>query len=323
MHHKEIENLIEQTLKENPCELDLRRNEQMNKHTTFKVGGPADFYLRPAGDGFPGFCAGLLSRARCQRVPVFILGGGANIVVSDKGIRGIVLDTGAWNSIKPQKDGEENGIVFCSGMTLDRAVEYAVNAEFSGLEFLAGMPGTVGGALWMNARCYGREIADVLAWADVLDYGGKNKEHAITRIFTKADKAGFDYKISPFQGKEQLILSACFNLKKDDKTKIKTEMKKNKQDRKEKGHYLFPCAGSAFKNNRNFGKPSGQIIDELGLKGFSVGGAEVASFHGNILINTGGATANDIRTLMDNITAKVKAATGFILEPEILFVGES
>jgi UDP-N-acetylmuramate dehydrogenase len=99
-------------------------------------------------------------------------------------------------------------------------------------------------------------------------------------------------------------------------------MEKNKKERQEKGHYLFPCAGSAFKNNRDFGKPTGLIIDELGLKGFSIGGAQIAPFHGNFVINTGNATAKDIRLLVDEVAAKVKTATGFILEPEILFVGE-
>jgi UDP-N-acetylmuramate dehydrogenase len=99
-------------------------------------------------------------------------------------------------------------------------------------------------------------------------------------------------------------------------------MEKNRQDRRAKGHYLFPCAGSAFKNNRDFGKPTGQIIDELGLRGLKKGGAQIAPFHGNIVINTGDATAADIRALMDEVAAKVKAATGFILEPEILFAGD-
>ena len=308
--------IIEQYQKEFRCDVDIRYDEPMSEHTTFKVGGPADVYLCPQGDGFPHFCASLLSRARKAAVPVFILGGGANIVVCDSGIRGIVLDTGAW------KGGAvtAQGFVFKSGTSMDEASEYAAASSFSGLEFLAGMPGTIGGAVWMNARCYGSEIADILEWTEIIDFDVIDLDGApeIKRI--PADKADFGYKRSPFQGKKQLILSACFKLKTGNKDNIKIEMEKNRKDRKEKGHYLFPCAGSAFKNNRDFGKPTGVIIDELGLKGFQTGGAQIAPFHGNFVINTGGATASDIRSLMDEVSTKVKAATGFVLEPEILFI---
>jgi len=302
------------------CEVEVRFNEPMSRHTTFKVGGPADIWLRAHGDSFPAFCAELIFRARREGIPVFILGGGANIVVSDKGIRGIVLDMGAWEGESVCAD--EGELVLKSGTIIDDAVDIAAASGLGGLEFLAGMPGTVGGAVWMNARCYGKEIADVLSWVEYIDFSGE-EEPQIKRI-TIGDspaKAGFDYKKSPFQKMDCLILSAAFKLKKCDKEKSLIEMEKNRQDRQEKGHYLFPCAGSAFKNNRDFGKPTGQIIDELGLKGRQIGGAQIASFHGNIIVNTGSASSADIRALMDEVAAKVKAATGFILEPEILFVG--
>jgi UDP-N-acetylmuramate dehydrogenase len=291
----------------------------MAEFTTFKVGGSADCLISPYGEDFPQFSAALLCMTRNAGIPVFILGGGANIVVSDNGIRGIVLDTGAWRG----KELTEEGVVFRSGTSVDEAVDCAVGDNLSGLEFLAGMPGTIGGAVYMNARCYDREIADVLVWTEILDFtacadGG---EPEIKRI--AANKADFGYKRSPFQGKDCLILSSCFSLKRENKENILNEMKKNRRDRKEKGHYLFPCAGSVFKNNRDFGKPTGQIIDELGMKGFSVGRAQIAPFHGNIVINTGGATSSEIHALINKINKKVKTATGFVLEPEIIFVGES
>jgi UDP-N-acetylmuramate dehydrogenase len=309
-----IRKIIGRCQKNNPCAVDIRYNEPMSAHTTFKVGGPADCWLRPGGDNFPAFTADLLGETKAAGIPLFILGGGANIVVSDKGIRGIVLDTSAWKG----ETAIDDGLSFRTGTSLDEAAEIAANAGFSGLEFLAGMPGSIGGAVWMNARCYGREIADVLTHTEVIDFS-VNNEPEIKRI---PGRAGFGYKRSPFQGKEQFILSAHFALKPGDKNKIYSEMEKNRQDRQRKGHYLFPCAGSAFKNNRDFGKPTGQIIDELGLRGLQAGGAQVAPFHGNIVINKGGAAAADIRALMDEVAARVKAATGFILEPEILFVGE-
>jgi UDP-N-acetylmuramate dehydrogenase len=160
------------------------------------------------------------------------------------------------------------------------------------------------------------EISDALVWTEILDYG----EPVVKKLVT--NKEDFGYKRSPFQGKDNLILRACFKLTPGKKDSLINLMNKKKKERQDKGHYLFPCAGSAFKNNRDFGKPTGIIIDELGLKGFSIGGAQIAPFHGNFVINTGKATAKDIRSLVDEVAAKVKTTTGFNLEPEILFVGE-
>ena len=136
-----------------------------------------------------------------------------------------------------------------------------------------------------------------------------------------ADREEFGYKHSPFQGRDVLILSAAFNLLPKDTTMIRAEMESYRLDREDKGQYRFPSAGSVFKNNEKFGKPAGKIIDELGLCGLQKGGALVAPWHGNFIVNTGNATAADIRNLADTVAARVKAETGFILEPEILFVG--
>ena len=320
-----IRKIIDRCLESAPCDVDARFNEPMSEHTTFKVGGPADCWLCPQGEGFPFFSASLLNRARAAGVPVFILGGGANIVVSDNGIRGIVLDTGGW---KGGAETEE-GLAVKSGTTMDEAAAFAACSGLSGLEFLAGMPGTIGGAVWMNARCYGKETADILAWTEIirneeLEMSGGYVKPVIRKIVTgqMPDGVGFGYKRSPFQDRDCLILSACFRLRRGEENVIRSEMEKNRQDRQAKGHYRFPCAGSAFKNNRDFDRPTGQIIDELGLRGFQLGGAQIAPFHGNIIINTGGASAADIRALTNETAARVKAATGFVLEPEILFVGE-
>jgi len=304
-----------------PCEIDIRYEEPMSEHTTFKVGGPADCWIYPVGEGFTSFCVDLLTHARKDNIPVFILGAGANIVVSDNGIRGIVLDMNDWTgeSVWSISAGEEE-IILKSGTSIDAACDIAAAAGLSGLEFLAGMPGTIGGALWMNARCYGKEIADVLKWIEVIAKDEHN-EYTIKRIEIETIINSFGYKKSPFQEMDCIIISASFNLKKGEKEKILLEMDKNREDRYEKGHYQFPSAGSAFKNNQQFGKPTGQIIDELGLKGMKKGGAQIAPFHGNIVINTGNAKASDIHALMDEVAAKVKEKTGFILEPEVLFVG--
>jgi len=314
-----IQKVIEQCLKESPCEVDIRSNEPMKDHTTFKVGGNADFFISPKSDDCIPFYISLLTLALKEKIPLFILGGGANIVVSDKGIRGIVLDMSSWKGECPGDSSEKDILIFKSGTSIDEAVDTACEYAYSGLEFLAGMPGTIGGAVWMNARCYSSEIADVLRYVEILCIEENN--YLIKRIDVK-NGAGFSYKKSPFQEMDCLIISAAFNLKKGNKEKILSSMEENREDRLKKGHYLFPSAGSAFKNNRDFGKPTGQIIDELGLKGFKIGGAQIAPFHGNIVINTGDASASDIRTLMNEIAAKVKKDTGFILEPEVLFTGD-
>ena len=303
------------------CSVDVRYDEPMQAHTTFRVGGPADCYVRPAGEDFPAFTAAILVHARSAGIPVFILGGGANIVVSDRGIRGIVLDTSAW---KGQAGPiTERGLSFRCGTSLDEAADIAAAAGLSGLEFLAGMPGSIGGAVWMNARCYDREIADVLAETEIIDLSReKTGGIEVHPIRIPIDRAGFGYKRSPFQKKDCFILAAGFRLLGGDEKEIRREMEKNRQDREAKGHYRFPCAGSAFKNNRDFGKSTGQIIDELGLRGLRRGGAQVAPFHGNIIVNMGDASAADIRGLMDEAAARVKTATGFVLEPEILFAGD-
>jgi len=323
MSKKKIKEIIDKCLKETPCEVVIREDAPMKNHTTFKTGGPADCLLRPEGEGFTSFCINILNRCRAEKIPMFILGGGANIVVSDKGIRGIVLDMGAWKGEnKRSLCKKENEMLFKSGTSIDEAVDASCAAGLCGLEFLAGMPGTVGGAVWMNARCYGGEIADVLSCVEIIKSDRVTEsEYVIERVEIK-DGAGFAYKKSPFQEMDCLIISASFKLKKGDKEKMLIRTEEYRKDREKKGHYLFPCAGSAFKNNRNFGKPTGQIIDELGLKSSQIGGAQIAPFHGNIIINTGNASASDIRALTDEIAVKVKEKTGFILEPEILFVGE-
>jgi UDP-N-acetylmuramate dehydrogenase len=294
--------------------LDYRFGEPMAPHTSFKTGGPADLWIRPRGDLFPPFAGLLFRRAAEQGCPVFVLGGGANLLVSDRGIRGIVLDTGGWRGLR--REGE--GIFVKSGTSVGEMTSFSAAQGLSGLEFLAGMPGTLGGALWMNARCYGKSVSDVLGETEILETG--EGQGGIRRI--KARPGDFAYKKSPFQAGGALILGAVLELRAGDAGEIRREMEEHIRDREQKGHYRFPSAGSAFKNNRAFGKTSGQIIGEAGLRGFQVGGAQVAPWHGNIVINRGGARAADIRALLDQVAARVAGETGLRLEREILLAGE-
>ncbi|MDR1985862.1 MAG: UDP-N-acetylmuramate dehydrogenase [Treponema sp.] len=290
---------------------ELRYDEPLALHTTFKVGGPADLWIRPQAGCFPEYGACLLRHAQAEGIPVFVLGGGANIVVSDQGIRGIVLDTGGWSGLS--LTGEE--VIIRSGMGIDAALDTLAAHERGGLEFLAGMPGSFGGALWMNARCYEKSLSDVVASAECLD-----ADFQPCWVPYRAEDYG--YKRSPFQTQDRLILSVRLRTMHRPETAIRQEMEQYHLDRERKGHYRFPSAGSAFKNNRHFGKPTGKILDALGLRGLQIGGAAVAPWHGNIIINTGNARAKDIRALVLHITEQVQAALGIHLEPEIRFVGD-
>jgi UDP-N-acetylmuramate dehydrogenase len=301
---------------------DIRYEESMTGHTTFKVGGPADVWVRPLGDSFPRYAEILLKAARTEEIPVFFLGGGANLAVADRGIRGIVLDSTGWTGweFEAPGTGAENGDmaeIFMrvrSGTPVDEAAEAAAREGWEGLDFLAGMPGTIGGAVWMNAHCYEASVSDVLMDTEFLSPNGPEQ------VFRFG--GDFSYKKSPFQSRPGIILSARFRLRRGDSGGLLRNMEEHRRDRERKGHFRAPSAGSAFKNNRDFGKPTGKILDELGLRGLTVGGAAIAPWHGNIIINTGNARAADIRALTELAAGKAKAALGIDLEPEILFVGE-
>lgn len=292
---------------------EVRYGEPLSAHTTFRIGGPADAWVRPEGPRADEAMAAVLRSAAEEGIPVFVLGGGANLVVSDRGVRGIVLDTTGWEGCEFSEDG--SSVLVRSGTAVDAAADACAARSLGGLDFLAGMPGTVGGAVWMNARCYGFSVSDVLAETIVLDGGFRRRT-------VPFDAAAFDYKKSPFQGRGDLILAARFRLEPRPERELRARMAELRADRELKGHYRLPCAGSAFKNDRAIGKPSGQLIDELGLRGYSVGGARVAEWHGNIVVNSGGASAADVRGLVERVAGIVREKTGFVLEPEILFVGD-
>lgn len=234
-----------------------RYNEPMARHTTFKVGGAADIYFKPEAVDFPDAASKILNYAKQHDIPVFILGGGANIVVSDSGIRGIVLDTSGYSGAYVM----ETVLTLHSGTLSDTAAAYAKDASLTGLEFLSGLPGTIGGAVFMNARCFEHSISDVIFEVDYIDLD------TLRRIKYSHNAAGWDYKKSPFQKGSQLILDVRFKLKNGSKPDIEKPMHKYKTEREQKGHFRYPSAGSVFKNNHAFGKPTGKIIEELGLRG--------------------------------------------------------
>jgi UDP-N-acetylmuramate dehydrogenase len=283
-------------------------NESMKNHTTFRIGGPADVYIKPENREDLVTIYRLCSK---NTIPLFMLGGGANILVSDHGIRGVVLDITSLCRIEVK----DNIICAEAGVKIHDISVTSLEHNLGGAEFLYSMPGTVGGALWMNARCYEREIGDICVSADILDTSTTVK----TLLLKKSD---FGYKASPFQQTGVTILGACFSLIKGNRKTIEEKMESYHKDRQQKGHFTYPSAGSVFKNNRNFGKTAGEIIDSLCLKGYCIGGAQISEKHANIIVNRDNATATDVWKLITFIQKTVKKKLGLNLEREIILVGE-
>ncbi|HOV63264.1 MAG TPA: UDP-N-acetylmuramate dehydrogenase [Spirochaetia bacterium] len=286
----------------------LRTDEPMAFHTTFRTGGPADVFAVPEDEED---VRKLFAVIQGEGIPLFILGGGANILVSDRGIRGIVIDMCRFSSLVIR----ENSLIAQAGVSISSVAESAQEAGFSGPDTFYAMPGSVGGSIWMNARCYGRSISDILEWAEFMDFEGRT-------LRLSGEEGGFDYKLSPFQTKDAVIVQASFRLIEENRDTVRKRMEGYKRDREGKGHFLAPSAGSVFKNNRDFGNPTGKIIDSLGLRGYTIGGARISPVHGNIIINTGGARASDIRDLIEFTEKKVFEAYGYKLEREIRLIGD-
>jgi len=315
--------------------LRARFDEPMSAHTTFRVGGPADLLVLPAS--VDELCA-LLCLFNDSSIPVSILGGGSNLLVSDRGIRGAVISLDSLNAIErlapeqpsPEVPLSERVLVRAgAGASMNQLTDWCALKSLSGLERFAGLPGSVGGAAFMNARCYELSVSDVFFSADVLRY--QHGSFSMDEI--RYDPAEWDYKKSPFQVKNgvaslvfgenaRIILNVTVSLVGGKAENIREEMNRYIRDREEKGHFKFPSAGSMFKNNRAFGMPSGKIIDEAGLRGYQIGDAQVAPWHGNIIINKGNARAEDLRLLVTNIQKQVFDKTGFLLENEVIFAGE-
>jgi UDP-N-acetylmuramate dehydrogenase len=309
--------------------INIRRNEPMSLHTSLKTGGPALMYAEPPGVET---LAELLSAAREDRCPTFILGGGTNLLVADKGIRALVINTCRIRQAGICPPGEAGDslpagghyLYAGAGLPISEAACIAARESLEGLDFIYAMPGSVGGAVWMNARCYGFSVADVLESVSFLDTGA-----ALPRKKTRAEAdfmAGFGYKLSPFQPGGSLqgavITEAVFRLTPGDGEKIRKNMRRIEEDRRAKGHFAAPSAGSVFKNNRALGEPTGKILDKLGLRGLRRGGARLSPLHGNIIINTGGAASADIRGLMETLRKRAEDELGVRLEPEIIFAGD-
>jgi UDP-N-acetylmuramate dehydrogenase len=282
----------------------------MCRHTTFRIGGPADLFLQPED---PAELPGLLRLLEREGMPRFFLGAGANILVSDRGIRGAVIDLSALRGCR--RGGGQTSLTCLAGTPVSALCAEALRQGLAGVEFLYSMPGSVGGAVWMNARCYSRSVSDVLGPVLYLDSRGEART-------LSPEPGAFGYKLSPFQSMEALILEASFHLEPGNRERIERTMEEHHADRERKGHFLYPSAGSVWKNNRAFGQPTGRLIDALGFRGMQVGDAMVSDRHANILVNLGQARAAEVLELMERVEESVRQRYGFELEREILSVGD-
>ncbi len=280
--------------------------EPMKKHTTFRVGGPADVLVTPDTERI----SVVIDLCKKHKLPYYIIGNGSNLLVGDKGIRGVVIVmTNRAGDIVC--DGEV--ITAGAGCTLAQIAVLAAGNGLAGFEFAAGIPGTLGGAVVMNAGAYGGEMKDVIASAVVLDEEGNQK--TLTN-----EELDFGYRHSCIPGNHYVVLRVTIKLRRGDVSEIRKKMAELREQRITKQPLEYPSAGSTFK--RPAGYFAGKLIMEAGLRGYQVGGAQVAEKHCGFVINKAEASAADIVQLMEDVSAKVKEQFGVKLEPEIKMMGE-
>ena len=277
--------------------------EPMSRHTTFRIGGPAEIFLTPQSEEQLKL---LFSRARELELPVHFLGNGSNLLVADAGVKGVVFALGpAFSGI--ERVGE-NQLYAKAGTTLAQLCRFALDCELGGLEFAYGIPASVGGAVYMNAGAYGGEMKDVVISARHLSPDGILEEWP-------AERLDFSYRHSFYSQKEYLVTGAAFALYPSSREEIQAKMEDFLSRRQEKQPLEFPSAGSTFK--RPQGAFAAQLIDECGLKGFQVGGAAISEKHAGFVINAGGASCQDVLELISRVQVIVEEKTGYRLEREV------
>ena len=302
---------MKKEIREKFCELlgkdKVLFEEPMSSHTTFRIGGPAEVFLMP--ESYEQIRSAL-ALCREEGVPYFVLGNGSNLLVSDSGYRGVIIQMDR-NMGDIELKGTE--IRACAGALLSSVAAAARKASLTGFEFAGGIPGTLGGAVVMNAGAYGGEMKDVLREVTVM-----TKEGDIRVI--PSDRLELGYRTSIIKKAGYLVLEAVISLEKGDPQPIQEKTKELASKRTEKQPLDYPSAGSTFK--RPEGYFAGKLIMDSGLRGFRVGGAQVSEKHCGFVINTGGATAKDVKELMDHVIRTVKEKYNITLEPEVKFLGE-
>lgn len=286
---------------------DVVENARMEDFTSFRIGGPADLLITAKT---PDMVRRVRQACAEFNLPLLFIGNGTNLLVSDKGVRGVVLRLDGEGKTPVIKDG----LVLCeAGISLKTLCRFARDSGLSGLEFAYGIPGTVGGAVYMNAGAFDGWISDVIEWAEAVFENGETKR-------LSRDEMKFGYRKSVFMDSPAIVVSAAFRLKPGNPAGISERMEEYLRTRKEKQPLEFPSAGSFFK--RPEGNFAGALIENCGLRGCRVGGAQISQKHCGFIINLGGATCSDVKALADKVIKTVYRNHGIKLEPEVCFVGE-
>lgn len=278
-------------------------NEKMSKHTSFKVGGTADFFI--IANNVKELIY-ILRLAKELKIKTYIIGNGTNVIVKDEGFRGIIIKLN-FKNLKI----EEDKIIAGAGVSVALLSEYAYRSQIKGYEFISGIPGTVGGAVKMNAGAYGSEIKDILISTTYLD-----EKYNIKEIIN--DEHEFSYRKSIFEHKKWIILESTFKVEKGNKEEIKQKRQEIAEARKQKQPLDMPNAGSIFKRGEDC-LPA-KLIDEAGLKGYEIGGAQVSKKHAGFIVNTGNASTQDIIDLIKHIQATIKEKFNKDLELEVIII---
>ncbi len=286
---------------------NVKLQEPMSRHTTFRIGGPADFYLCPHSTKE---VQEIVEICKEENLPYFVLGNGSNLLVSDKGYRGVVIQL--WKNFS-DITVKDCCIQAKAGALLSKVAAEALEAGLTGMEFASGIPGTIGGAAFMNAGAYGGEMKDIIKSVKVLDTQGE------VRVLPK-EELKMGYRTSIVKEKGYTVLSVELELSKGNREEIRNTMEDLKERRTSKQPLEMPSAGSTFK--RPEGYFAGKLIMDSGLRGFSVGGAQVSEKHCGFVVNKGGATAMDVLNLIREVQRRVKEQFGVELETEVRFLGE-
>ena len=282
--------------------------EPMAKHTTFRVGGPADYFLAPTTmEGVKD----ALAICKKENLPYYIVGNGSNLLVSDAGYRGVIIQI--YRNLNEVTVENDYIIRTQAGAAMSTVAKAALNHELTGMECLSGIPGTIGGAVTMNAGAYGGEIKDILVEVTIIDESGE-----ICTI--PANELELGYRTSVIAKKGYVVLEAVLSLEKGDGEQILARMNELKDQRVSKQPLEFPSAGSTFK--RPEGYFAGKLIQDAGLAGYTVGGAQVSPKHCGFVVNVGGATASDVSQLICDVQKTVREIDQVELEPEVKILGE-
>lgn len=283
----------------------IKQNEPMKNHTSFKIGGPAEFYIKITSIKE---LQKILEFAKKEKIKITILGNGSNVLVSDSGIKGIVIRTNLKEIKIEPKEQNKIEITVDDATPIGFLAQKLLKEEITGFEEISGIPGTIGGAILMNAGAHGKEMKDIVTEITAIDYNGKI--HKFTN-----EQAKFTYRNSIFSSGKYIILQAKIILEKGNAKEIKAKMDEYAQFRKEKQPIEYPSAGSTFKRGTDF--ITAKLIDECGLKGYQIGGAQVSEKHAGFIINKGNATSKDVEELIKYIKQKVYEKFGKEIETEI------